>query len=260
MFQKSNAGFPLVVFIAALLIISCGGGGGGSSTGVTGADTGSTAGTGPLGCSLDTFSPNYLQVNDPGTGDRNEVHWWDHFPIRVYFTSNPTLQGQSLVTVSMAGFNAWSEVAGKTVAVQVFSEDEADLVVSFQNQGSPPGDGDWVGQTSWSFSPTTRETFNSDMTLRTWNGMTTNQVANGLRGTAQHEFGHAIFLDGHSNRSQDSMYPFGSLGSYTPLTIRDENSLATAYCGSFDNRAPSQSRGPVVTKTIQCPAGEVEQR
>jgi hypothetical protein len=255
MCRKLFAGSPLVVFVVALLLISCGGGGGGGgSTGVTGSDTGSTSGVGPLGCSLSLFSPNYLQVDDPSSGNPNQVHWWDHFPIRVYFTSTPTLQGQSLAAVSLAGFNAWSEVAGKTVAIQVFSESQADLVVSFENLGGPPGDGDWVGQTSWSFSPSTKETFESEMTLRTWNGMTANQVANGLRGTAQHEFGHAIFLDGHSNNSQDSMYPFGSITTYTPLTTRDENSLATSYCGSFDNRAPSLVKGPVITKTIQCPA------
>lgn len=254
MIQKSSAGLPLIVFTAALLLMSCGGGGGGGSTGVTGADTGSTSGVGPLGCPLNSFSPNYLQVDDPGSGDPNQVHWWDHFPIRVYFTSNPTVQGQPLATVSMNGFNAWSAVAGKTIAVQVGSENDADVVVSFQNLSAPPGDGDWVGQTSWSFSPSTKETFESNMTLRTWTGMTSNQVANGLRGTAQHEFGHAIFLDGHSNQSQDSMYPFGSITTYTPLTTRDQNSLKTAYCGSFEDRAPSLYKGPIVTKTISCPA------
>jgi predicted Zn-dependent protease len=183
------------------------------------------------------------------------VHWWDHFPLRVYFQSNPTIQGQSLIAVSMAGFNTWSDVAGKAVAVQVASPDNADLVVKFENLSSPPQGDQFVGATSWSYNPSTFETIDAEMTLRTWNGMSAGQVVNGLRSTAQHEFGHAIFLSGHSPFEADSMYPFGDINTYNPLTTRDENSLLTTYCGSFQDRTSTHKAGdPLATTRIECPA------
>jgi hypothetical protein len=236
---------PIVVFAASLIGISCAGAGG------DGTIDGGTTGDGPLGCPLNAFSPNYLEEVDPSTGDLNGVHWWDHFPIRVFFTTHPKLQGLNLSDVAMAGFNAWSEVSGITMATEVGSESQADLVVTFENIPNEPGSGDVLGQTSWTYSPSTFETFSAEMTLRTWTGMTADEVANGFRRTAQHEFGHAIFLSGHSPFSQDTMYPFGPTSVYTALTERDKNSLASAYCGSFGNRV--RSRAPVevvLTRTM----------
>ena len=242
----------LSTFVAALLLISCAGVGGGGSN--TDSSTNGGSGDGPLGCSLDTFLPNYLRAVDPSTGKRNSVHWWDHFPLRVYFRSNPTVNGQSLVAISMAGFNAWSEVTGQVMAVQVASPDTADLVVTFENLPEQPRNGDFLGSTSWTYSPSSLQTFESEMILRTWNGITSSQISSGFRSTAQHEFGHAIFLAGHSPNDEDSMYPFSNVNDLVPLSIRDENSLLTTYCGSFDDRASTwQADEKLVTETIECP-------
>ena len=238
----------LAAVLAALFISSCGGVGGDGSGGIG-------DGFGPLGCALDTFSPNYLQETDPSTGEPNEIHWWAQFPLRIYFPNNPTIQGMQLVPIAMEGFNAWSAVAGRTLAVEVANEAQADVVVVFENVPTQPGGGDFVGQTSWTYSPSTFKTFSAEMTLRTWNNMTVNQVANGFRRTAQHEFGHVLFLAGHSPHNGDTMFPFGGGDVYTALTTRDQNSLKTAYCGSFADRQPTKAPiGPLVTRTITCPA------
>lgn len=261
--RRAGAWLPIVVFVGALALISCGGGGGGgsSSTGVTGASTGQTAsttgtttGNGPLGCALDLFSPNYCEETDPGSDEPNTIHWWDHFPLKVYFTSDPTIQGQQLSTVCLAGFNAWASVAGENVAVQVGTEGEADVVITFQNLASIPGGGQWIGQASWSYNPITREVGSADITLRTWDGMTLAEVADGLRRTAQHEYGHVLFMGGHSEAGADTMFPSGPVDVYTALTTRDQNSLNTAYCGSFADRAPGRApKGLFVRQTVDCP-------
>jgi hypothetical protein len=248
--RRSSFGFCLWAVLAMFAAMSCAGTGGSGADG----DTGGNGSDGPLGCSLDTFAPNYLRATDPSTGERNSVHWWDHFPLRVYFRSNPTIQGQSLVDVSLAGFNAWSSVSGKTMAVQVSSPDNADVVVTFENLSAPPRNSDFLGSTSWTYNPSTLETVEAEVTLRTWNGITAGQVANGFRSTAQHEFGHAIFLAGHSPYEADSMYPFGNINTYTSLTTRDENSLLTTYCGSFQDRSSTLRAGDkLATRRIDCP-------
>lgn len=279
--KAAGAWAPIAVFVVALLAISCGGGGGGGSTSATGGSTGqttsstggnttggsTTGGTtsttgsttggapdGPLGCSLDSYSPNYCQETDPGSGQPNKVHWWNHIPLKVYFNTDPTIQGQLLSTVCMNGFNAWSVVAGENVATIVGSAGQADVVITFDNLPSAPGGGQILGQAQWSYNPTTMQVNSATILLKTWNGMTLAEVADGLRRTAQHEFGHVIFMGGHSETSADTMYPSGPIATYTPLTTRDENSLNTAYCGSFADRSPGRgSQGPWVTETISCP-------
>ena len=46
---------------------------------------------------------------------------------------------------------------------------------------------------------------------------------------AAHEFGHALGLDGHSDRSADLMYPVHRMGSRLLITARDLRTLATVY-------------------------------
>lgn len=257
--SKNTAGYlAIAAFVVSFVLISCGGGGGGgsSSSGATGGSTGatsSTSGNGPLGCSLDEYTPNYDNETDPSTSTHNSIYWWNHFPLKVYFNSDPTIQGQSGVAVAMSGFNAWSATAGTTVAVQVNSASDADIVVTFENHANAPGSGGTLGQTSWSYVPSTHRTTSATMDLVTWDTMTLAQMADGLRHTAQHEFGHVLFLGGHSTASADTMYPWSSIDTYSALTTRDNNSLNTAYCGSFSNRSISRAyEGPLAHATISC--------
>lgn len=256
--RKNKVILPIAAFVLSLAIISCGGGGGGGgSTGLTGGSTnatgstGSTTGDGPLGCSLDLHVPNYDQETDPSTHDPNQLHWWDHFPLKVYFSSEPTIAGQNAADVAMAGFQGWNTPAGTNLVQKVNSPSGADVVVDFEHQTSPPGGGDVLGQTGWSYNPQTFQVSSATVTLLTWDNMTNAQV-NGFRRTAMHEYGHVLFMGGHSEASADVMYPSGPVDQFTALTTRDNNSLKTAYCDSFADRSRSRAKytGPLVHKTI----------
>jgi predicted Zn-dependent protease len=54
------------------------------------------------------------------------------------------------------------------------------------------------------------------------------QAAEGLRGTARHELGHALGLWGHSDNPADVMYP-AQIGRNGPLTPRDLSTLRRLY-------------------------------
>jgi len=259
--SKNAAGFLAVAaFVVSFVLISCGGGGGGgssssggstTSTNTSSTNTGSTTGNGPLGCSLASYSPNYDAETDPSTHIPNTVHWWNHFPVKVYFQSSPQINSQDVVTIVMNGMNAWSTPAGVTLVTQVNSSGSADVVVSFTNLTHEPGAGDTLGQTSWSYDPSTSRITSATMELMTWTGMSNAQLQDGLRRTAQHEMGHALFMGGHSTDPLDTMYPSGPDDAYTALTTRDDNSLLTAYCGSFVSRSPSREpTGPLAHATI----------
>jgi hypothetical protein len=250
--KETSPFLPIAIFAVALALMSCGGGGGdgGGLTGTSNGSTNGTSGDGPLGCPLDSYAPNYLEENDPSTGEPNEVHWWNHFPLNVYFSSAPTFQNQDVNSIVLAGMNAWSEVSGVTMASEVQTQSQADVVITYVHVNSAPTN-TWLGQTSWSFSPSTAQTFDAETQLKIWDTMTVAEVTNGLRHTAQHEFGHVLFLGGHSPFPSDSMYPSGSTNEYKPLTQRDANSLLTAYCGSFSNRsASSKPTEPLKRRTI----------
>ncbi len=155
----------------------------------------------------------------------------------------------------MSGFAGWNSFAGTNLVTQVFTQGEANVVVSFENLASQPGGGTWVGQANWQFFPFNRQAVSATITLRTWNGMTLNQASNGLRRTAQHEFGHVLFMGGHSAVSTDNMYPSGTIDAFQALTQRDGNSLLSAYCGSFANRSRGNGYlGTPIQGGIRCPA------
>jgi len=132
----------------------------------------------------------------------------------------------------MSAFNYWSSVVFKTVATKVNTQQEADVVVSYENFATMPL-GTWIGYSSWNYFPWNYQTFNGNITIRTWDNMTAQEVSNGLLQTSQHEFGHMLFLGGHSEASPDTMYPYGQTDVYKPLTQRDQNSIKTAVCDSF---------------------------
>jgi hypothetical protein len=257
-YPRKNAAtiLPIAVFVLSLAIISCGGGGGGGgSTGLTGGSTNATGSTsggdGPLGCSLDLHVPNYDRDTDPSTSEPNQLHWWDHFPLKVYFSSEPTIAGQNAADLAMAGFEGWNTPAGANLVEKVNSASGADVVIDFQHQAPPPGGGDVLGQTGWSYNPQTFQVSSATISLLTWDNMSSAE-ANGFRRTAMHEYGHVLFLGGHSEVTADVMFPSGPADQFTPLTTRDNNSLKTAYCDSVADRSRSRARytGPLAHKTI----------
>ncbi len=189
--------------------------------------------SGPLGCPLDTFGPNYCEETDPSNGQVNALWWWETLPLKIHFTSAPTMQGQDLNTLALDGFNRWSSVVGRPVAVQVATAGEADVSVSYITTGTP------LGRATVGYMPFNRQAFTGTVTFKTWAGMTVAEVTQGFLSTAQHEFGHILFIGGHSPQNGDSMYPYAVPSNFVPLTQRDHDSLKTTYCDSFDQRLRS---------------------
>lgn len=164
--------------------------------------------------------------------------WWDHFPLKVYFQSAPVVQGEDLNTIVMAGFNHWSSVSGHALATQVMSAAEADVTVSYDTSGTSY----WLGRARIGFMPSTMQVLSGSIEIRLDPGISRAAVVDGIRATAQHEFGHVIFLNGHSSNEFDSMYPYGSPTEYRGLSERDANSLKTVYCGGFNGGTGTRSR------------------
>jgi len=251
--MKFNAAF-WIALSAALTIgaIGCGGGGGSSSNGTT-----------PLACGPNYLTPNYVTATDPGDNEENEVLTWPAFPLRVYFASNQTatFSGTEYDTTDtfLDALQRWSDAStGNMTYSQITTSTNADIVVNVNQLNSAPGGGGTLGYTQVTYFPSTGQIVSAEVTINTWPGMTRAQFVDGLRGTTTHEFGHALFLQGHSDVQADNMYFQGSSALDKNLTTRDRNSFLTAYCGTFATRSPERAiaKGAPgeqpVTKTIYC--------
>jgi hypothetical protein len=135
---------------------------------------------------------------------------------------------------------------------EIPSNRSAEISVGFAQVAQQPGAGDTLGFTSVTFDPDTLTLFEATITVNVWPGMSEAQVRQGLLSTIQHEFGHALFLNGHSEDSGDLMFFQASPSLLKPITTRDLNSLETAYCGDFNGRATRVRPKNLVTVTINC--------
>lgn len=241
----------VAVVSAAIVLFAIGCGGGGNST-----PGGNTT---PLACGPNYLTPNYVQATDPGNNQTNKILTWPGFPINVYFASNQvnTYGGNSFDTndIFWAAMQRWvAASSGNMIVNQVGSSAGADITVDVNQLSTAPGGGGTLGFTQVTYYPSTGQIVSAHVTINTWPGMTAAQFKDGLKATCTHEFGHALFLQGHSDDSLDNMYYQGSSSLDKPLTQRDINSFLTAYCGTFASR--SRARGETgeqpVTITIEC--------
>ncbi len=202
--MKFNAAF-WIIGSATLVIGAIGCGGGGSSTG------GST----PLACGPEYLTPNYVTATDPGDNEENVILTWPAFPLNVYFASNQsaTFTGTAYNTTDtfLEALQRWSDASGGNMTFNhVNSSTGADITVNVNQLSSAPGGGGTLGYTQVTYYPSNGQIVSANVTMNTWPGMTRAQFVDGLRGTSTHEFGHALFLQGHSDLQADSMYYQGS--------------------------------------------------
>jgi hypothetical protein len=249
-----KAPLPIVAACTVILIgiFGCGGGGGGSSSG----------NTTPLSCGPEYLTPNYTQATDPGDNEPNLILTWPGFPLNVYYQTEETrtFGGNTFSTTDIFqdALARWVSASGGEMAINTISTTTgADIIVNVNQLGAAPGSGGTLGFTQVTYFPSTGQIVSARITINTWPGMTQAQFTNGLRGTTTHEFGHALFLQGHSDNTADNMYYQGSSSTDKVLSTRDANSFLTAYCGTFASR--SRSREAVgapgeqpVTITINC--------
>lgn len=238
----TGVGLVLVGFV-----VGCGGGGGG---------TGSAAGT----CGTNFAIPNYAALTDPSTSAANFLVHWNVFPLKVYVASDVSKTFASVShnasdTVDTA-MQRWQNVStGGTTYTRVNAQTGADIVVTFHDLTTAPGPGQALGVTTITYTPSTKQVTKATMTINTWQGMTSDEFFLGLAKTVTHEFGHALFISGHSPFTSDVMY-WQSDPSLDGLpTNRDQNTILTAYCGVFPSSGPLvSSREKPETITIVCPA------
>lgn len=237
----------LAAVAASLSALACIGGAGG--TGGGGGGGGGTA------CGLDYATPNYAVETDLASGERNFFLTWPRFPVTIAVRNEVILRtpGGDVGTTGpiLNGMDAWTSSSGERVAYRLLDPGAAaDIVVTVQQVAAQPGAGEFLGRTNVTYDPSTRELVRAELTVRVWPGMSLQEATAGLRTTSAHEFGHALFLVGHSERPTDLMYYRGSADDDKPVQTRDLNSLLTAYCGAFPRSRQSPPSGRTKLETI----------
>lgn len=249
--MKFNSAF-WIACSAALIVGAIGCGGGGGST---------TGDTTPLACGVNYLTPNYVQGVDPGDNDDNLILTWPGFPLNVYFASHQTAtfgaNTYDTTDLFWESLQRWVTASGSNMQVtKLNSATGADITVDVNQLSTAPGGGGTLGYTQVTYYQSNGQIASAHVTINTWPGMNVAQFRDGLRATTAHEFGHALFLQGHSDQTADLMYYQGSSSLDKQISTRDQNSFLTAYCGTFASRSRGKAEGAPgekpVTKTIYC--------
>ena len=156
---------------------------------------------------------------------------WERFPLRVFIATHDTTEAAA-AHEALAGFDAWGAATNGVVRyVVVNSPTDADVSVRFVPESTMPGQPGVVGVTSVVWTRTTLK--KATMTLAT-GAETPEQV----QSVASHEFGHVLGIEGHSDDSDDMMFPsqtrYYENGMAVPaparrITGRDLNTLKACY-------------------------------
>ena len=214
---------------------------------------------GTVTCSSSFAVPNYASLTDPSTSQANFLVHWSSFPIKVFIASDVTKTFNSVdhnaSEVIATALQRWSDVTtGGINYTIVTNQSAADVVVTFRNLASAPTAGQALGVTTITYTPSTKQVTHADMTINLWNGMSSDEFFLGLAKTVTHEFGHALFISGHSPFTADVMYWQSDPALDGTPTPRDQNTVVTAYCGVYPNSSPlTSSREPQAKITIVCP-------
>lgn len=212
-------------------------------------------------CGTDFATPNYALDSDPGSGRANRFLHWNGFPLRVGFASAVTYDpgGASVLSTDVFKDAAmkWFHTTSGNVRFEFPTSGSVDITVNIVILPDAPGSGQQLGATTINFIPSTGQITSASMTIYAWNGMTLGQFQDGMKRTAAHEFGHALFLDGHSANGGDLMYFLSDPNVDGWPTSSDINSLYTAYCGTFSSRKPAtESKEKTESMTMSCPVEE----
>lgn len=153
-------------------------------------------------------APNYMD-------DIKARAIWPSFPLRVYFARDKSYSDEREME-ARHGFSTWVDsTAGVVSFVVTDNPKEAQVTVRFD-----PGSND-------GFTTTRFHRFRI-ASARIAVGVRRNWKSD-IECIAAHEFGHALGLDGHSDRQEDLMFPMHLMGAPWSVSRRDLNTLAALY-------------------------------
>lgn len=197
------------------------------------------------GCTSESFLPNFSKTI--------MLYHWNKFPLHVYFENSGVVTKDDgtqvdLIPVALTGLNEWVTATGDGIAYDVTSDPKlANVTVHFTSLNSSPTEKDLLGvEQSAIFADGTMKS--ADIQFSIWSGMTSQNVS-GFQETCAHEFGHALGLNGHSEDSRDVMFAVHLTNTMKPLSVRDVNTMKTAYCNSFGRGVSKGASGPVTLVT-----------
>ncbi|MCH8978564.1 MAG: hypothetical protein IH945_04890 [Armatimonadetes bacterium] len=209
-------------------------------------------------CGLGFASPNYAAAVDPSTNLTNRLRWWSGFPVKVWIDPNSAvlfpLGGANILSTDMilAGIDRWLPATSNGVRITIVaSKSDADIEIKMVKKLIPRFT---LGVTTAQVFSTSREVVSAQISISWWDGMTLQQVRDGMKATAAHEMGHALYINGHSTDAADLMYYQNNSFFDKVISAADQNTIQTAYCGSFQTRGRGVGDGPIVIERTVCPA------
>lgn len=193
-------------------------------------------------CDEFTFVPNYVP-------NLTALLHWPDSPVAIYFVQDSNFTPE-LRNIALAGFDQWAfNTGGKVDYFEVSVPELAQIRILFK----PTLSSNVLGVTYFSFQGEFLMPVVEIQLRTTWNNQPIPDAD--LSEVAAHEMGHALGIYGHSDDPNDIMYPSKTLGVIHNVTLRDTNTVKTAYCWLFTGgMAPMQQQNlPVQDFVFRCP-------
>lgn len=231
----------VLLAIAALVALSgCGGGGGTIAP--------------PVNDQL--FVPNYVSSLDV-------LLHWDHLPVRVSFhkPADFVTYGWN-ATICEDAAAEWNQ-PGKQALTQVvpYGAPATDVVVDFVSRTGFTGGPDSTGITNASYNVATHQIVSESIQVTPVKPPilgTGYLSSNDAQVTMAHEIGHSLGIQGHSPNPDDLLYSTFNMGRDYRPTVRDLNTVMSAYPTFFTpgsaalQATPSTTgEGKIVTVSIE---------
>lgn len=170
------------------------------------------------------FVPNYVTFLEG-------LYHWDHLPMRVvfYLPSNWQELYPSDRDLYIEAVNEWNQEGKQALIAIVAPGSPSDAAVTFVRQadlgGTTRGRTEAVHDSNG-----VMKSANIKIALDTPWGVI---AAGDARATIAHELGHALGINGHSPYPEDLMYSAQIPGQPRETTVRDLNTVMTAYPSYF---------------------------